>query len=669
MNPLKLNVWSGVHEVKPAEFIPAIFLAIPILISMVILPTGLARYIFGIPLELAFQLSWPFTVIFSYFSWKTIPKTLTHQPSASVAFLVGFMSLAILSFFQLYNPVFNGLVTVGGGDAGNHIYLQREFELRDPRAYKGFISLYTFNIFIKNIFNLDDFRAFRVSFYTLVFALCMFPPFIWSYYLKNYTNRSIVLFLAIAIPLAWVLYTLVINPLLHYNQADGFYPHIFSILVLFMLWIFQILAPNMFLRFIFSIIFLVLYRFSYGLNLADLFLFLSFASISELIFCKNLNSPMRYLHILFTVTCILCAIYAVTSIIPIIETPGALVSPKLHIILPTLLLSVIAIILLAKGAFSSHSASKLTNELWFRVAGLPVVMSISAVVFIAGVTLFGFKIDYYSFKYLLHSQVLSILALVSIIPCRIASILISQEKPERNILIKVSQCLSTCSKDQFFLFIFSLTGLLTVFASFGFVVRVEMNHELAFKLLQRFISISLILISIYALIQILKKRLKSGILIVVTAAAVCGHILTTSVYLHSFANRVSIKGPWQGIASLTDPEADRKIADVLSENEAKFGGYIVSSWPLSNFMNATHDFFGQWYFWTTGNVQLKGGYCAFWADALHHENIYTSINKDKGSPVKSVVNQLRSRPEKECFEYYPKFTFSVSERLCWVCPN
>ncbi|WP_338873166.1 hypothetical protein [Myxococcus stipitatus] len=170
-------------------------------------------------------------------------------------------------FRALYTPAFDGLVSVGGGDAGNHVALRDSFIQATPHIYEQFISFHTFTYWLEAFFGLDAFESFRAAFYAipLLLTLCMLVG-VLTITEDQGPERHAAPWLLLGGILAM---SPMLFAILHYNQADGFYAHVFGLVPLLMGWACFGFFSSRLLRIAALLLAVGLLRYTYGLNLGD----------------------------------------------------------------------------------------------------------------------------------------------------------------------------------------------------------------------------------------------------------------------------------------------------------------------------------------------------------------------------------------------------------------
>lgn len=174
---------------------------------------------------------------------------------------------ALLIWRCLYNQWFEGLVTVGGGDAGPHLLI-RDLFLGSPRVPKGAVTFYAVTHWAEHTFGLDAFGSFRLAFYLTIAVVLLVIAAAAAQAGAKVGLRPWALF--------WLLFAamsqIVLFPLLHYLQADGFYSQLFALIPLFVSWAAYGLADHWVARAAVLVVWVVASRYTYGLNGGDILL-------------------------------------------------------------------------------------------------------------------------------------------------------------------------------------------------------------------------------------------------------------------------------------------------------------------------------------------------------------------------------------------------------------
>jgi hypothetical protein len=181
------------------------------------------------------------------------------------------LSVSAFAVWALYNRDFDGFMNLDGWDGGSHVFIKDRFATTFPDIYNGQVSFFGFAWLIERILGVDSFRSFTVAFYVSVVATVVLPLTV-TFGVIGHARRRLTAFglgAAVAVLASVGALLLVLLPLLHYNQAAGYYPHLFGLIPLLGLWAAdtQIRCP---LVRVGALLFgLALVRYTYALNLAD----------------------------------------------------------------------------------------------------------------------------------------------------------------------------------------------------------------------------------------------------------------------------------------------------------------------------------------------------------------------------------------------------------------
>src|SRR5262249_53214539 len=131
---------------------------------------------------------------------------------------------------------------------------------------------------------------------------------------------------------------------------------------------------------------------------------------------------------------------------------------------------------------------------------------------------------------------------------------------------------------------------------------------------------------------------------------------------------------WHALSPLYDPDARTTIRGVLRTQDRAFGGFLDSSWPLMNAMNADLEFPGDWTHWDVGLRQFEAGKtivaadrCVFWSDGPGAEQSYARLLGGFGQGTARSWAALHALRGQRCVDYPARWDRRVSRRLCWHC--
>lgn len=179
---------------------------------------------------------------------------------------------ALYAAWALYNPDFEGFMTTAGWDGGSHVYFKNSFVDKNPGEYHGFVAYYALCFWLERLFGINVFYSFTAAFYLSVMGFIVLPLTLAFAYIRRAAEHQraalIVGVLAATTYMVVVVRTTLLS-LFHYNQALGFFSHLFGLLPLGLLWAVDSLVRAEALRVSGILFALGLMRYTYGLNLPD----------------------------------------------------------------------------------------------------------------------------------------------------------------------------------------------------------------------------------------------------------------------------------------------------------------------------------------------------------------------------------------------------------------
>jgi hypothetical protein len=249
--------------------------ALPLLLLFV-LPTFLAgpiRSVTGIDLNLALVLGIVITVGAAWPFWRALIRKPEDRRRAAVANAVP-LALAILSAVLLYNRDFAGLYGYqdsGGNvaiDAAVHTLTAYQFQTSNPWEYQGFVSLYSFWFAISHF--VDFITAANLSFQLTAATVAVAPCVVAFAVLRRFEGIAFYAGAAACLAAGLLLGWSLVLPLEAFHFAGGFWAHLFALIPLCAIWWADALIRPPLLRIGAVLLLTALYRYTYGLNLADL---------------------------------------------------------------------------------------------------------------------------------------------------------------------------------------------------------------------------------------------------------------------------------------------------------------------------------------------------------------------------------------------------------------
>lgn len=201
-----------------------------------------------------------------FVAWRRLPRPAHPLVAWALPSLV-----AAASVLALYRRDFAGLTNYAGADGGVHVFQLDWFVHHGPGIYAGFVSMYSFQYWIERIAHCNVYWSLCVAYYFGVAVVAAVPCVIALVVLEPLASRrawwiGAGVCLVAALALAW----LVVLPQQHYHQTDGFFAHLFSLVPLLVGWLIDAAARARLWRWLGLAATLILYRYTYALNLADL---------------------------------------------------------------------------------------------------------------------------------------------------------------------------------------------------------------------------------------------------------------------------------------------------------------------------------------------------------------------------------------------------------------
>jgi hypothetical protein len=238
--------------------------------------------------------------------------------------LVEAMALLPVGFaiWALFARDFGGFPNVDGWDGGTHVFIKNVFASAVPGMYNSQVTYYAFTWWLEKLFHLNAFRSFTVAYYVVVAATVAVPLTITFTLLQEEASARRGAWIAgVVVAVLSTVGVLLVSglPLLHYNQAAGYYVHLFGLLPLMMLWAADALIRLQILRVAVLMGAFVLLRYTYALNLADAALAVAFVLLVE-----GFRGRWRIAQALLVLVFCLAAALIVPELRPIFQVWGGM---------------------------------------------------------------------------------------------------------------------------------------------------------------------------------------------------------------------------------------------------------------------------------------------------------------------------------------------------------
>lgn len=350
-------------------------------------------------------------------TWRVVSRGRPWPTQVPLALVQGlYLAVAAgVTWRMLGIPVMGGLVSVGGGDAGNHAALRADFVSHVPGAYQGFTFFHTVTYGLEWLLGLDAFSSFRAGFYLVpaVLAVALAAGLecvsgrLWR------SGRAQVAAQAGLLVATAAVWPFLLLRWLHYHQADGFYPHLFGLVPLVLAWLAYGLPRSAWSRCAALAVFTVFYRYTYGLNLADFLV--TCAVLVAVEDTRSFGPRYRWGAWLVGLGLLGAAAYAYWRLLPLAQLSGGLVPHSHERALRVQSWTVVA--LLVVRFFSPRQESVERRLLDFAV----LFGGVNALVQWAYLRA-GLPVDYYFLKYGLHALVLLLCALMLAASVRVGAL-------------------------------------------------------------------------------------------------------------------------------------------------------------------------------------------------------------------------------------------------------
>jgi hypothetical protein len=266
--------WSAAFRDGPwATLLPLLSL-LPFMLS------GAVRYAYGSSFVVALALPSALSVIAAGLVYVYgLPRIEQAHSRVAALATFGLTLLAVGLTFELWwTPLFAGLPnTFEGVDIGNHLLIYQRFvRPGGHRQYAGFVTLYALMHWYRVLFDSQPapgpsyWYALRFAHYACLLvlpvsiALVVYPVLAR---VRGAIQTSVVAVFCMPVVLGAL--GLLCFPVVQYYQAEGFYSQIIGLYPLLFGWLCYGLIEHAGARFLLCCFWLVVQRFSYGLNMAD----------------------------------------------------------------------------------------------------------------------------------------------------------------------------------------------------------------------------------------------------------------------------------------------------------------------------------------------------------------------------------------------------------------
>jgi hypothetical protein len=317
------------------------------------------------------------------------------------------------AIWALFHRDFGGFMNLDGWDGGSHVFIKDQFATWANNIYNSQVTYYAFTWWLEKLFHLDSFRSFTIAFYVIVAGVLSFPLAIAFTFVHGEASSNrvalgtgIVVTVLATMGILW----LVLLPLFHYNQAAGYYVHLFGLLPMMFAWAVDVLIRKQILRILALLGTLVLLRYTYALNLADMAI-----AVAILLTMEGFRGRWRIIQGLLVMGLCVAAWLVVSQLQPIFKVWGGMQRFDVDKVLKAdlLLLGVILVYVVATSVQALRWDCFRTPL--FRVLRFPLFFAAtSSVLFCILRTVKGVQY-YYVTKYQIWACILLAFALVIVL--------------------------------------------------------------------------------------------------------------------------------------------------------------------------------------------------------------------------------------------------------------
>lgn len=260
--PLERAAW--VEDGLPLALVVPIVIALPFALS------GPIRAVSGCSMVVALAIAIVASAVVAA-PLVMIARARRGRRQPIVAYVLPAM-LALGSCLLLYRRAFAGLTNYAGGDGGVHASIVDAFAHVSPRIYQGFVSMHAMAYWVEQLAHTNVFWGLCTTYYFGVAVVAAVPCMLSFVALATYRESraayaiGVVVCAVTSIAIAyWV-----VLPQQHYHQTDGFFPHLFGLIPLELLWLVDAGVRARGLRWAGLAFATLFYRYTYGLNFGDL---------------------------------------------------------------------------------------------------------------------------------------------------------------------------------------------------------------------------------------------------------------------------------------------------------------------------------------------------------------------------------------------------------------
>jgi hypothetical protein len=273
--------WSAAFLGMPWATLLPLTLLLPFMLS------GAVRFESGTSFETSLALPAALTVMIAGWVWTYgLPELeRAHNRVAAPATLAAALLLIAFTFELWWTPLFGGMPnTFEGVDIGNHLLLYQRFaKPNEHRQYVGFVSMYALMHWYRVLLasHAPSARSFYDALRFTHYAFLLVLPLslalvVYPVVARARTTIQALIAAVASLPLQLASLGLLLFPVVQYYQAEGFYSQIAGIYPLVFGFLSYGLIEHAGTRFVLCCFWLVVQRYTYGLNMGDCLLALAY---------------------------------------------------------------------------------------------------------------------------------------------------------------------------------------------------------------------------------------------------------------------------------------------------------------------------------------------------------------------------------------------------------
>jgi hypothetical protein len=293
----------------------------PLVLALSASNGAIVRYTTTLPLGVSCVVAAALTVAVCAWVLRVAAPRVT---AAVAAIALGTTLLGcLLLFARLWRPELHGMATIGGGDAGHHVWIANQLAHNHPRVYQGFTSFHAATWAFGQLLG-GPFEGVRAAFFVGIAGWLSAGSLILVLatreakrpWLAAGVGALLLLAIWFRIHLVWA----------HYNQADGFFAHIHGAASVLCLVLAAGVSSHWLQRALLLAAGVVVFRFTYALNAGDVLLACA-AVVAGGAWSRRGEPKLRAALLAGAAAAVVVAAIAYAMLWPKIGKPGGIMAP------------------------------------------------------------------------------------------------------------------------------------------------------------------------------------------------------------------------------------------------------------------------------------------------------------------------------------------------------